>query len=281
MTATEPVPSESALGRPLPGSSPSPTRRAAWARPRPRQPRCVPGRARLPDPGRRPRSAGQRHRPAWDRQPRTSRRSMYDVIMHDVPLEDCIEPTASRTCSSPRPASTWPAPRSSSCPAFSRELELRAGARRGARRLRLRAHRLPAVARPAHRQRPGRGRRGARADPVRVLRARGSRPAAAQRRPRADATSTRRSRSARSSCVMYDARTKLADQVVSEVREHFGDKVCRTVVPRTVRLSEAPSFGQPIIAFDPTLAGRHRLPGAGQGGERWRGAAGWVRGSAP
>jgi chromosome partitioning protein len=51
-------------------------------------------------------------------------------------------------------------------------------------------------------------------------------------------------------CVMYDARTKLADQVVQEVREHFGDKVCRTVVPRTVRLSEAPSFGQPIITFD-------------------------------
>ena len=56
-------------------------------------------------------------------------------------------------------------------------------------------------------------------------------------------------------CVMYDARTKLAEQVVKEVREHFGDKVCRTVVPRTVRLSEAPSFGQPIIAFDPTSRG--------------------------
>jgi chromosome partitioning protein len=56
-------------------------------------------------------------------------------------------------------------------------------------------------------------------------------------------------------CVMYDARTKLADQVVREVREHFGDKVCRTVVPRTVRLSEAPSFGQPIITFDPSSRG--------------------------
>lgn len=56
-------------------------------------------------------------------------------------------------------------------------------------------------------------------------------------------------------CVMYDARTKLSDQVVREVREHFGDKVCRTVVPRTVRLSEAPSFGQPIIIFDSTSRG--------------------------
>jgi chromosome partitioning protein len=56
-------------------------------------------------------------------------------------------------------------------------------------------------------------------------------------------------------CVMYDARTKLAGEVVNEVREHFGDKVLRTVIPRTVRLSEAPSFGQPITAFDPTSRG--------------------------
>jgi chromosome partitioning protein len=55
--------------------------------------------------------------------------------------------------------------------------------------------------------------------------------------------------------VMYDARTKLADQVVRDVRTHFGDRVCRTLVPRTVRLSEAPSFGQPIIAFDASSRG--------------------------
>jgi chromosome partitioning protein len=54
---------------------------------------------------------------------------------------------------------------------------------------------------------------------------------------------------------MYDARTRLAEQVVSEVRSHFGDKVCRNVVPRTVRLSEAPSFGQPIIVFDSSSRG--------------------------
>jgi chromosome partitioning protein len=55
--------------------------------------------------------------------------------------------------------------------------------------------------------------------------------------------------------VMYDARTKLADQVVREVRDHFGEKVCNSIVPRTVRLSEAPSFGQPIITFDPASRG--------------------------
>ena len=54
---------------------------------------------------------------------------------------------------------------------------------------------------------------------------------------------------------MYDGRTKLAEQVADEVRQHFGDKVCRNIVPRTVRLSEAPSFGQPIIVFDPSSRG--------------------------
>jgi chromosome partitioning protein len=54
---------------------------------------------------------------------------------------------------------------------------------------------------------------------------------------------------------MYDARTRLAEQVVADVRSHFGDRVCRSVVPRTVRLSEAPSFGQPIIVFDSSSRG--------------------------
>jgi chromosome partitioning protein len=54
---------------------------------------------------------------------------------------------------------------------------------------------------------------------------------------------------------MYDARTKLAEQVEKEVRAHFGDKVYRTVVPRTVRISEAPSFGQPVTVFDSTSRG--------------------------
>jgi chromosome partitioning protein len=49
---------------------------------------------------------------------------------------------------------------------------------------------------------------------------------------------------------MYDGRTKLAEQVAEEVRSHFGNRVCRNVIPRTVRISEAPSFGQPITAFD-------------------------------
>ena len=55
--------------------------------------------------------------------------------------------------------------------------------------------------------------------------------------------------------VMFDARTKLSSQVADEVRDHFGDKVCRQVIPRTVRLSDAPSVGQPITAFDPMSRG--------------------------
>lgn len=49
---------------------------------------------------------------------------------------------------------------------------------------------------------------------------------------------------------MFDGRTRLSQQVVSEVREYFGEKVCETVIPRTTRLAEAPSYGKPIIYYD-------------------------------
>jgi chromosome partitioning protein len=54
---------------------------------------------------------------------------------------------------------------------------------------------------------------------------------------------------------MYDGRTNLSQQVVEEVRGYFGDRAFQTVIPRTVRLSEAPSFGQPITVFDPHSRG--------------------------
>jgi chromosome partitioning protein len=74
--------------------------------------------------------------------------------------------------------------------------------------------------------------------------------------------------------VMYDARTKLSDQVVTEVRDHFAGSetmVCRQVIPRTVRLSEAPSYGQPITAFD----------GSSRGAIAYRELAREVSGGAP
>src|ERR1043166_7391637 len=54
---------------------------------------------------------------------------------------------------------------------------------------------------------------------------------------------------------MYDARTKLASQVVDEVRQHFGERVFETMIPRSTRLAEAPSFGKPIIHYDKYSSG--------------------------
>lgn len=54
---------------------------------------------------------------------------------------------------------------------------------------------------------------------------------------------------------MYDSRLKLTEQVEEEVRSHFPDKVYKTVIPRNVRLSEAPSFGMPAIYFDQNSRG--------------------------
>ena len=56
---------------------------------------------------------------------------------------------------------------------------------------------------------------------------------------------------------MYDARTNLSAQVASEVRRHMNGSVYDTVVPRSVRLSEAPSHGLPIALYDPSSRGAH------------------------
>ncbi|WP_323368732.1 ParA family protein [Ornithinicoccus halotolerans] len=54
---------------------------------------------------------------------------------------------------------------------------------------------------------------------------------------------------------MHDARTNLSREVAAEVREHFGDKVLRTTIPRSVRISEAPSHGETVITYDPGSTG--------------------------
>lgn len=54
---------------------------------------------------------------------------------------------------------------------------------------------------------------------------------------------------------MYDSRTNLSDQVASEVRRFFGERVYHTVIPRSIRLAEAPSHGKPITAYDPDSRG--------------------------
>jgi chromosome partitioning protein len=54
---------------------------------------------------------------------------------------------------------------------------------------------------------------------------------------------------------MYDGRTRLASQVADEVRQHFGDVVLGSVIPRSVRVSEAPSYGQSVMTYDPGSSG--------------------------
>jgi len=54
---------------------------------------------------------------------------------------------------------------------------------------------------------------------------------------------------------MFDARTRLSEQVAAEVRRFFRDKVYETVIPRSIRLAEAPSYGMPVILFDPSSRG--------------------------
>lgn len=54
---------------------------------------------------------------------------------------------------------------------------------------------------------------------------------------------------------MYDDRTNLTRQVAADLREFFGDQVLKTIIPRSIRLAEAPSFGKPIIAYDPRSRG--------------------------
>lgn len=54
---------------------------------------------------------------------------------------------------------------------------------------------------------------------------------------------------------MFDARTKLAGQVVDDVRAHFGDVVMRTIIPRSVKVSEAPSYGMSVMSYDPLSRG--------------------------
>jgi len=54
---------------------------------------------------------------------------------------------------------------------------------------------------------------------------------------------------------MYDKRNNLANMVQNDVREHFGDKVYKTMIPRNVRVSEAPSFGLPAIVYDMKCSG--------------------------
>jgi chromosome partitioning protein len=73
---------------------------------------------------------------------------------------------------------------------------------------------------------------------------------------------------------MYDARTRLAAEVANDVRTHFPKQVLKAVIPRSVRVSEAPSFGQTVMTYDPGSTGAlcyfeaaKELAGRGETGE--------------
>jgi len=73
---------------------------------------------------------------------------------------------------------------------------------------------------------------------------------------------------------MFDRRNNLSEQVAGDVREYFGDKVYKTVIPRNVRVSEAPSYGRPVLVYDMACAGSQAyLHLAGEVIRRERGAA--------
>ena len=202
--------------------------------------------------------------------PRNIEGSVYDVIMHDAPLEDCIEPTSLKNLFVVPATIDLAGAEIELVPAFSRELKLRRGLERQGDDFAytlidcppslglLTVNGLAAateVVVPIQCEYYALEGLGQLLRNVNLVHA--------NLNPRLEVTAI--------ILTMYDARTKLADQVAGEVRAHFGDKVCRHIVPRTVRLSEAPSFGQPIIVFDPSS----------RGAVAYRGLAKEVSGGAP
>ncbi|MCU1485382.1 MAG: parA [Actinomycetia bacterium] len=186
--------------------------------------------------------------------PRNMQTSMYDVILNDVPLEDCVEPSSVRNLFVAPASLDLAGAEIELVPAFSRELRLKRAIEAAADDYDFVLIDCPpslglltvnGLAAATEVIVPIQCEYYALEGLGQLLR----NVALVQKNlnPRLEVSAI--------ICVMYDARTKLSDQVVQEVRAHFGDKVCRNVVPRTVRLSEAPSFGQPIIAFDPTSRG--------------------------
>ena len=186
--------------------------------------------------------------------PRNLEGSVYDVIMHDAPLEDCIEPTSLRNLFVVPATIDLAGAEIELVPAFSRELKLRraleavhddfdfclidcppslglitvnglAAATEVVVPIQCEYYALEGLGQLLRNVSMVQGNLNPKLEVSAII------------------------------LTMYDARTKLADQVANEVRSHFGAKVCRNIVPRTVRLSEAPSFGQPIIVFDPSSRG--------------------------
>ena len=186
--------------------------------------------------------------------PRNLESSVYDVMMHDVPLDDCIEPTSLRNLFVCPATIDLAGAEIELVPAFSRELKLRRALEPVLEDFDFVVIDCPpslglitvnALAAATEVVVPIQCEYYALEGLGQLLR--NVKLVQTNLNPRLEVSAI--------VLTMFDARTKLADQVAGEVRAHFGPKVCRNIVPRTVRLSEAPSFGQPIVVFDPTSRG--------------------------
>ena len=186
--------------------------------------------------------------------PRNLDSSVYDVMMHDAPMEDCIEPTSLRNLFVAPATINLAGAEIELVPAFSRELKLRRALEQVVDDFDFVLIDCPpslglltvnGLAAATEVVVPIQCEYYALEGLGQLLRNVGL--VQGHLNPRLELSAI--------ILTMYDARTKLAAQVASDVREHFGAKVCRNIVPRTVRLSEAPSFGQPILVFDPSSRG--------------------------
>jgi chromosome partitioning protein len=175
--------------------------------------------------------------------------SMYDVILHDTPVEDCVEPTSVRNLFVAPASLDLAGAEIELVPAFSRELRLR----RALEDVRDDYEYVFIDCPPSLGLLTVNGLAAASEVLVPIQCEYYALEGLGQLMRNVNLVQKNLNPALEMSMivlVMYDARTKLSDQVVQEVRQHFGDRVARSVVPRTVRLSEAPSYGQPIIAFD-------------------------------
>lgn len=180
--------------------------------------------------------------------------SMYDVIMHETPMEDCIEPTSVRNLFVAPATIDLAGVEIELVPAFSRELRLRKAIERIVDDFDFVMIDCP----PSLGLITINGLAAASEVLVPIQCEYYALEGLSQLLRNVHLVASNLNERLEVSAIvltMYDGRTRLAVDVAAEVREHFTDKVCRNVIPRTIRLSEAPSFGQPITVFDPTSRG--------------------------
>ena len=185
---------------------------------------------------------------------RNFERSMYDVIMHDVPLEDCIEPTSVRNLFVAPATIDLAGVEIELVPVFSRELRLRRAVETVLEDFDFVLIDCP----PSLGLITVNGLAAASEVLVPIQCEYYALEGLGQLLRNVHLVASNLNERLEVSAIvltMYDARTRLAVDVAADVRQHFGGKVCNIVIPRTVRLSEAPSFGQPITVFDPTSRG--------------------------